>query len=189
MTSLGHCDVALQVLEGYMILIAEILFVVILLILVIKVVNLSRLSVDTYSKVVRTVSLIEEKVLRYEKSMFDYGVRLEVIEYQARRLPRSAEITGDKVPRLETKRDIIPDVTSRLQVITGNPNRIERVILMNMRSGSKTPREIQAVLGRSREHTARVLKRLYEMGFLSRTDEGKPYMYSLTERGQHFLES
>ncbi|MEM1943045.1 MAG: winged helix DNA-binding protein [Candidatus Caldarchaeum sp.] len=47
--------------------------------------------------------------------------------------------------------------------------------------GSVISSDISRSLNLSREHSARVMKNLYEMGLVSRS--GKPYKYSLTEKG------
>ncbi|MEM2923860.1 MAG: winged helix-turn-helix domain-containing protein [Candidatus Nitrosocaldus sp.] len=57
---------------------------------------------------------------------------------------------------------------------------IERVLSM-MREGSKTSREIEKRLGMSREHTARLMKRLYEMGYVTRDKSKRPYRYMLAQ--------
>jgi len=41
--------------------------------------------------------------------------------------------------------------------------------------------DVSRSLNLSREHTARLMKNLYEMGLVTRS--GKPYKYSLTENG------
>ena len=47
-----------------------------------------------------------------------------------------------------------------------------------------TSRDIQITLKRSREHTSRLMKRLFEDGFVQRNIETKPYTYSITEKGK-----
>lgn len=47
-----------------------------------------------------------------------------------------------------------------------------------------TSRDIQITLGRSREHTARLMKKLYEDGFVERGERVRPFRYSLTEKGR-----
>jgi len=53
--------------------------------------------------------------------------------------------------------------------------------------GSMTSSDISRALGRSREHTSRILKTLYLRGVVSRF--GKPYRYGLTDRGASVLGS
>ena len=56
-----------------------------------------------------------------------------------------------------------------LRLITGKP---------------MTSRDIQITLGRSREHTSRLMKKLFEDGYVTRNTNSKPYTYSITEKGK-----
>jgi len=49
---------------------------------------------------------------------------------------------------------------------------------------SMTSRDIQMTLGRSREHTSRLLNRLYKDGLVDRNTNSKPFSYIITEKGR-----
>jgi hypothetical protein len=53
-------------------------------------------------------------------------------------------------------------------------------------AGSKgaTAREIQSKIGRSREHTARMMNALFKQGFVERSSAMRPYTYKITEKGR-----
>ena len=48
-------------------------------------------------------------------------------------------------------------------------------------------REITNALNKSREHTARIMKELFEKGIVTRTTSEKPFTYELTDRGRGYL--
>ena len=48
-------------------------------------------------------------------------------------------------------------------------------------------REITNALNKSREHTARIMKELFERGIVKRTTSEKPFTYELTDRGRGYL--
>jgi DNA-binding MarR family transcriptional regulator len=54
---------------------------------------------------------------------------------------------------------------------------------------SKNTRQLTDALERSREHTARVMKELFEMGLVKRNDSTKPFVYQLTDEGRRRLSS
>lgn len=56
-----------------------------------------------------------------------------------------------------------------------------------LREAPLSAREVSLRLRLSREHTARLLKRMVEEGLVERS--GKPYRYSLTELGEKLLDS
>jgi len=49
---------------------------------------------------------------------------------------------------------------------------------------SMTSRDIQMTLGRSREHTSRLMNRLYKDGLVDRNTNSKPFSYIITEKGR-----
>lgn len=51
-----------------------------------------------------------------------------------------------------------------------------------------TSRDIQVTIGKSREHTSRLLKKMYEDGYLQRDEDTRPYSYSLTQKGLERLQ-
>ncbi len=50
-----------------------------------------------------------------------------------------------------------------------------------------TSRDIQVTMGKSREHTSRLLKKMYEDGYLQRNEDTRPYSYSVTQKGMERL--
>ena len=74
------------------------------------------------------------------------------------------------------------------------PARVERT--PNMSSGdivetvlrlitdkSRTSRDIQITLGKSREHISRTMKKMSDDGLVERNTNAKPYSYSITQNG------
>ena len=46
-----------------------------------------------------------------------------------------------------------------------------------------TSRDIQITIGRTREHTSRMMKKLFEEGLVERDMQTKPFAYRITEKG------
>lgn len=53
--------------------------------------------------------------------------------------------------------------------------------------GPKSTRQITDALGKSREHTARMMKELFDGGIVSRDSSTKPFVYQLTDEGRRRL--
>jgi predicted transcriptional regulator len=51
-----------------------------------------------------------------------------------------------------------------------------------------TSREIQRKINKSREHTSRVLKKLYSENIVMRDESVRPYKYKITDEGRRLLE-
>ncbi len=52
---------------------------------------------------------------------------------------------------------------------------------------ARNTRQITDALKKSREHTARVMKELFEWGLVRRNDSTKPFVYQLTEEGRKYI--
>ncbi len=73
----------------------------------------------------------------------------------------------------------------------GMPTETEIAVLRMIRD-SPEKREAPVIareIAKSREHTARLLKKMSDAGYLTRKEEVWPYTYVLTDRAQRFLEN
>lgn len=80
-----------------------------------------------------------------------------------------------------------PAAATRPQQAPAGPYDITNHILQLITSKSMTSRDIQITIGRTREHTSRLMKRLAEEGLVKRHSGLRPYRYSITERGKERL--
>ncbi|MBA3750456.1 MAG: helix-turn-helix transcriptional regulator [Nitrosopumilus sp.] len=60
-------------------------------------------------------------------------------------------------------------------------------ILKKLENNSLTTREIQRYIGRTREHTSRLMKKLYDNKFVDRDMDSKPFKYTITDEGRKLL--
>ena len=60
-------------------------------------------------------------------------------------------------------------------------------ILKKLENNSLSTREIQKIIGRSREHTSRLMKKLYDNKFVERNINSKPFKYTITNEGRKLL--
>ncbi len=73
----------------------------------------------------------------------------------------------------------------------GMPTETEIAVLRMIRD-SPDKREAPVIareIAKSREHTARLLKKMSDAGYLTRKEEVWPYTYVLTDRAQRLLEN
>lgn len=131
----------------------------------------------------------------YEKQLIDMKIRLDSLDLQGAesKLPKPIqthmraqdglghksvvlEDHGRQQPRIQSAQNNAPEPAGQhtnsteyvLHLITNNP---------------MTSRDIQTMLKKSREHTSRLMKKLYVDGYVKRNTESKPYTYSITEKG------
>lgn len=141
----------------------------------------SRLVIDMAKDVVKDVV---EQLERQEKVMLDQGVRLDIIELRLGRLEEGMpKLVTEKRKELHVTKPEHHITRVRRRVLEKGVSSTELEALRLLENKVLTPRDIQDALGRSREHTARLLKGLYEKGYVSRDEGKKPYLYRITEKG------
>jgi len=89
----------------------------------------------------------------------------------------------EKLPSPEI---IEPEITQ--EPVTSTPEVVEIGysnchVLHLITNKAMTSRDIQITLKKSREHTSRLMKKLFDEGLVQRNTEIKPYTYSITEKG------
>jgi len=140
-----------------------------------------------------------ERLEYYERQLIDMKIRLDAIEIQGieqksddpnlelkqflEKLAKSEshEILVENVNHSEVvpeKPISTPDISS-----SDNVNPIDRVLHL-ITNKAMTSRDIQITLKRSREHTSRLMKKVFEDGYVERNTETKPYTYSITKKGK-----
>ena len=63
------------------------------------------------------------------------------------------------------------------------------VLELLSKEGGKTAPEIKKRINLSREHTARLMKKLYEKGYLERETGKIPFIYNIKEEMENILNS
>ncbi len=126
----------------------------------------------------------------YERQLIDMKIRLDSLEIGSEgvnsneikdfgrvleKIPSYEESSEPKQKRLTTKPRQAP-------VIDYN-NTIDFVLGL-ITDKSMTSRDIQNASQRSREHTSRLMKKLYQEGYVERDMRTKPFTYSITNKGK-----
>jgi len=71
----------------------------------------------------------------------------------------------------------------------GEGTETEMRVLRLLLGGPRSSAQIKEEIGRSREHTARMMKALFDRGLVIRNDRNKPYVYEVTESGKSYVAS
>lgn len=133
-----------------------------------------------------SISNIDKKVVDIETSQEALKNRINVIETrleeQVQKLAGIPEIKSDllvsSVPVLPIKRDKAMASLTDTEVA---------VLEFLSAEGPKTAPEIKEKVGLSREHTARLMKKLYEEGYLERETGKLPFKYSVKKEMEKLL--
>jgi len=95
----------------------------------------------------------------------------------------SNNITPDSISKILQ----IEKVKSQSSVFNEKHNATEHYILKLILKDSLTSNEIKQAIGRTREHTSRLMKKLYELKLVDRDITTKPFKYKLTEQGKKYI--
>ena len=140
-----------------------------------------------------------ERLEYYERQLIDMKIRLDSLEIQGveenpidpnLELKQFIEkLVETKEPEKEIKVVKEPEIVLEKQISTPNLSNIEPMspvdyVLQLITNKAMTSRDIQITTKRSREHTSRLMKKLFESGLVQRNTETKPYSYSITEKGK-----
>jgi len=140
-----------------------------------------------------------ERLEYYERQLIDMKIRLDLIEIQGleeKTVDPNLELkqfleklakneVGEKPSEPRMKSEIIPDEPQIRHMMSNlDHNNATDHVLHLITNKAMTSRDIQITLKRSREHTSRLMKKLYEDGYVKRNIETKPYTYSISEKGK-----
>ena len=93
------------------------------------------------------------------------------------------DITKQYIP----KKSLIEKVKDKSLIINDKHNATEHYILKIILKEPLTSNEIKNAIGRTREHTSRLMKKLYELKLVDRDITTKPFKYKLTEQGKKYI--
>jgi len=129
-------------------------------------------------------SSMESRFMVTDTRVIDLMAKVEVLSERLK--PSQRGERGAAVAPTEPGMALPPRVTLSPKLEVGGGD-TERKILESLATGPKTSGQIRAVIGRSREHTARLLKMLFEKQLVVRNDANKPYVYEITGKGKDYL--
>ncbi|TBR10688.1 MAG: MarR family transcriptional regulator [Candidatus Nitrosotenuis sp.] len=128
----------------------------------------------------------------YERQLIDMKIRMDALDLEES-LPTEAVL--EKIePIIEKKEPVVikkepekQDQKPRMPNMDFNG--VAEHVLGLITLKEMTSRDIQITIGRSREHTSRLMKRLFEEGLVERNTKMKPFTYKITEKGKGKLGS
>jgi predicted transcriptional regulator len=133
-------------------------------------------TLEDKEKVLMKLNEIDGKARDAATSQETLASRLSVIEEQARQFPLISEANIEAVIPIKREKALAPLTETELSVLE-----------MLSLEGSKTAPEIKSKIKLSREHSARLMKKLYEDGYLERDTSKIPFKYSVKKEMEKLL--
>ncbi|MGI0056622.1 MAG: winged helix DNA-binding protein [Nitrosarchaeum sp.] len=146
-----------------------------------------------------------ERLEYYERQLIDMKIRLDAIEMQGfeqKTMDPNLELMQflEKLAKSQSSVEKPVELLVKPEILSGDkPVFVQRMpnldhnnatdyVLHLITDKAMTSRDIQITLKRSREHTSRLMKKLFEDGYVQRNTNTKPYTYSITKKGKEKIE-
>lgn len=143
-------------------------------------------------------AVVEAVVLEYTRRLRDYDrviaelrSKVDVMEVRAQ-APQNM-VSQYQQPSQQPQPHVAPvsepaAITQHAATERQEANGTTDYILKLLVERPRTSREVQRAIGRTREHTARLMKKLHDAGLVSRDAQAKPFKYHITDAGRERLE-
>ena len=146
-----------------------------------------------------------ERLEYYERQLIDMKIRLDAMEMQGfeqKTMDPNLELKQflEKLAKDQSGAEKPVELLVKPEILSGDkPVFIQRMpnldhnnaidyVLHLITDKAMTSRDIQITLKRSREHTSRLMKKLFEDGYVQRNTNAKPYTYSITKKGKEKID-
>ena len=96
-------------------------------------------------------------------------------------------VTKDQPPPIMQQPESQASQTSQVRSAPTEPDETQLSALKLLVGTPLNTRQLTDQLKKSREHVARIMKDLFEMGLVTRNDSTKPFVYQLTDEGRRHL--
>lgn len=144
-------------------------------------------------------SALEQRMKKQDERILDLMGRLEVLQSRmserssfTRPAPEPKSMQSNAPPfesvgTVDLDQHVIPtEQTSQVTPeVTLDDTELTVIRLLGVQPRSSV--EIKGLIGKSREHAARLMKTLFDEKLVSRDSSKKPFVYQLTEYGRKFL--
>ena len=134
-----------------------------------------------------------ERIDYYEKELIDMKIRLDAMELDGETFTKpdlpTKRVKSFDVPEVEEPEFVAPKPKAAARVPNMSFEDSVTFVLKKITEGPMTSRDIEVTFGKSREHISRLMKKLFEDGFVGRDASARPYRYTITDKGRERMGS
>jgi hypothetical protein len=137
---------------------------------------------------------LEQRLRKQDERILDMMGRFEVIQSRSsdrtsssapQPAPKPVSVVEKPTPAYESLVTPTQQTSQITSKITLDETEISVIKLLDAKPRSSV--EIKELIGKSREHAARLMKTLFDSGLVTRDTSKKPFVYQLTEGGRRYL--
>jgi hypothetical protein len=137
-------------------------------------------------------AIIEAVVLEYTRRLRDYDkviaelrAKVDIIDSKVKPHEVVSQEASQPQPHVALMSE--PVTVTQHTAIGKEVNSTTDYIFKLLAERPRSSREVQLAIGRTREHTARLMKKLHDLGLVSRDVNTKPFRYNITDAGRGML--
>ena len=134
-----------------------------------------------------------DRIDYYEKELIDMKIRLDAMELDGETFTKpdlpTKRVKSFDVPEVEEPEFVAPKPKAAPRVPNMSFEDSVTFVLKKITEGPMTSRDIEVMFGKSREHVSRLMKKLFEDGFVARDKSARPYRYTITDKGRERIGS
>jgi hypothetical protein len=137
-------------------------------------------------------AIIEAVVLEYTRRLRDYDkviaelrAKVDIIDSKVKPHEVVSQEASQPQPHVALMSE--PVTVTQHAAIGKEVNSTTDYIFKLLVERPRSSREVQLAIGRTREHTARLMKKLHDLGLVSRDVNTKPFRYNITDAGREML--
>ncbi len=156
-------------------------------------------SVKKVESIEKIILPIEEQIKKINQTTYNFSSKKEIIKDKIQNFDETNQKLNNRIEKLEEKINKLTEIPETIRE-TVIPIRREKalaaitnteIIVLEVLSseGGKTAPEMKNKINLSREHTARLMKKLYEKGYLERETGKIPFRYNIKKEMEQFLNS
>jgi hypothetical protein len=132
------------------------------------------------------VSEYTRRLREYDRTIAELRTKIDLLELRAQQAV-AQPLQQSRPPQPHVAPVSEPVAVTQHATAEPENNGTTDYILKLLAERPRTSREVQLAVGRTREHTARLMKKLHDAGLVSRDANAKPFKYAITSSGQSRL--
>ena len=126
-----------------------------------------------------------DRLQYYENKLIDMKIRMDSLELDKDESILDMPIKlGKKHTKPEQDETNAQEEPQKERMRNMNFGSATDYVLKLITEKPMTSRDIQITIGRTREHTSRMMKKLFEEGYVERNMKTKPFTYNITDKGK-----
>jgi predicted transcriptional regulator len=147
----------------------------------------TRLAKDVWDSANSRFSVVDARIIDLMAKTEVLSSRMGLSELVAPLVKPGPIEGGSAQTKVVNSSEVVRAVTVPSQRVEGTET--EARVLRLLTQGPRTTAQIKEEIGKSREHTARLMKSLFNRGLVARNDRNKPYVYEITDGGKSYVSS